>query len=51
MQYSNPDLDAKIDAAAHETDDDKRTAMYAEIRQIVQQDAPLTSCTTRRSTT
>ncbi len=41
MQYSNPDLDAKIDAAAHETDDDKRKAMYAEIRQIVQQDAPL----------
>ena len=41
MQYSNPDLDAMIDAAAQATDDAERKTMYDEIRQIVQEDAPL----------
>ena len=41
MQYSNPDLDAKIDAARQETDDAKRKGMYTEIRKVVQDDAPL----------
>lgn len=41
MKYSNTDLDAKIDAARQETDEAKRKGMYAEIRKIVQDDAPL----------
>ena len=41
MQYSNPDLDAMIDAARQATDDAERKTMYNEIRQIVQEDAPL----------
>jgi peptide/nickel transport system substrate-binding protein len=41
MQYSNPDLDAMIDAAAQATDEAERKTMYDEIRRIVQEDAPL----------
>ncbi len=41
MQYSNPDLDAMIDAAAQATDEAERKTMYDEIRHIVQEDAPL----------
>lgn len=41
MQYSNADLDAKIDAARQETDEAKRKTMYSEIRKVVQDDAPL----------
>jgi peptide/nickel transport system substrate-binding protein len=41
MKYSNTALDAKIDAARQETDAPKRKTMYAEIRRIVQDDAPL----------
>jgi len=41
MQYSNPDLDAMIDAAAQATDEAERKSMYDEIRRIVQGDAPL----------
>jgi peptide/nickel transport system substrate-binding protein len=41
MQYSNPDLDAMIDAARQSSDDAERKTMYAEIRRIVQEEAPL----------
>ena len=41
MQYSNPDLDAMIDAARQATDDAERKTMYNEIRRIVQEEAPL----------
>ena len=41
MQYSNPDLDAMIDAARQGTDDAERKTMYNEIRRIVQEEAPL----------
>lgn len=41
MKYSNPDLDAKIDAARQATDDAERRPLYAEIRAIVQDEAPL----------
>lgn len=39
--YSNPDVDAMIDAARQSTDEAERTTMYGEIRRIVQDDAPL----------
>lgn len=41
MGYSNPDLDAMIDAARQSTDDAERLAMYGEIRTVVQTEAPL----------
>lgn len=41
MKYSNPELDAMIDAAAREIDESKRKTMYGEIRRVVQDDAPL----------
>ena len=37
-RYSNPELDAKIEALASETDLDARNAMIAEIWQVVQND-------------
>lgn len=39
-RYSNPRVDALIDAAAAETDQDKRRADYAQIQQILAEDLP-----------
>jgi peptide/nickel transport system substrate-binding protein len=40
--YANPDLDTLIRSARSETDFDKRKATYKQIRDIVNQDVPLT---------
>jgi peptide/nickel transport system substrate-binding protein len=40
--YNNPDLDALIKTARTETDFDKRKATYKQIRDILNQDVPLT---------
>ena len=39
--YSNPELDALIDQAHTETDEATRQDLYAQIRAIVQADAPI----------
>ena len=38
--YSNPELDALLDQAAHEMDDAKRSALYLDAQKILLQDAP-----------
>jgi peptide/nickel transport system substrate-binding protein len=39
--YANAELDALITKAAHEIDEQKRTALYHEFQQVVQADLPL----------
>ena len=38
--YSNPEVDALLDAARVETDQDERARLYQEMQVIVQEDAP-----------
>ncbi len=39
--YSNPEVDALLDQARRATDQDERAALYREVQEIVNQDAPL----------
>jgi len=39
--YSNPEVDAKLEAARSTTDDDERIEMYREIESMIGEDAPL----------
>lgn len=38
--YSNPEVDALLEAARRETDQDERARLYKEMQAIVQEDAP-----------
>ncbi|WP_342077008.1 ABC transporter substrate-binding protein [Yoonia sp. SS1-5] len=40
-QYQNPEVDALLNAAAVEIDEDKRNALYADFQEIVTRDVPM----------
>jgi peptide/nickel transport system substrate-binding protein len=45
--YSNPELDAILDEAAKEVDEDKRNELYAEAQAILNEEVPVVFTTTK----